>query len=98
MFLSSFIILWHNSPMRLKLHVQMQKQIDCDFSYCQVDKWKQANEKNYIKKSTFKDNYFFLPQEGMDFWRFDNMKANHADIMKLHSWGSTAQILELEHP
>ena len=31
--------------MKLKVYVQMQKQIDCDFSYCQVDKWKQANEK-----------------------------------------------------
>lgn len=89
MFISSFIILWHNSPMRLKVYAHMQKQIDCEFSYWQVDKWKQANEKNYIKKSIFKDNDFFLPQEGVDFWRFDNMKTNH--IVSV----CTAHILEL---
>ena len=50
MFISSFISLWYNSPMRLNVYAHMQKQVDCDFSYCQVDKWKQANENNYVRK------------------------------------------------
>lgn len=50
MFPSSFKIPWHSSAMRLKVYAHIQKQIYCDFSYCQVDKQKPANEKTTSRK------------------------------------------------